>query len=111
MANPGPAVETHGLTKNYGRLSALEDCTLSIHAGQVFGLLGPNGSGKTTLLRLLMGFLRPNRGGASIAGHDCFRNSVAVHAGVSYLPGDVRLFRGMKGRDLLTFFAQLRGQS
>src|SRR6185369_9836282 len=99
MENKGPIVETQALTKQYGRLVALEDCTLSIQPGQVFGLLGPNGSGKTTLLRLLMGFLRPTRGRVAIAGRDAYEDSVAVHAGVSYLPGDVRLFRGMKGRD------------
>ena len=110
MAHSRPIVETHALTKNYGRLAALENCTLSVNPGQVFGLLGPNGAGKTTLLRLLMGFLRPTLGRASIAGRDCHRDSVAVHAGVSYLPGDVRLVRGMKGRDVLAFFARLRGE-
>ena len=111
MGNPRPIVETHELTKNYGRLPALMDCTLSVQRGQVFGLLGPNGSGKTTLLRLLMGFLRPTRGAAKIDGRDCYRESVAVHCGVSYLPGDVRLVRGMRGRDVLIFFARLRGES
>ena len=61
-------VEIFTLTKNYGRLPALEDCSLSVRRGEVFGLLGPNGSGKTTLLRLLMGFLRPSSGRAAIAG-------------------------------------------
>ena len=111
MANHKPIVETRELTKHYGRLPALNDCTLSVGRGEVFGLLGPNGSGKTTLLRLLMGFLRPTRGGATIDGRDCYRDSVAVHSGVSYLPGDVRLVRGMRGRDVLTFFARLRGES
>lgn len=110
MSNPGSIVETKSLTKRYSRLPALDDCTLSVHPGEVFGLLGPNGSGKTTLLRLLMGFLRPTRGSAAINGRDCYRDSVAVHAAVSYLPGDVRLVRGMKSLDVLTFFAQLRGQ-
>jgi ABC-2 type transport system ATP-binding protein len=61
------------------------------------------------LLRLLLGFLRPTGGRAAIGGRDCWRESVAVHAGVSYLPGDVRLVRGMNGRDVLEFFARLRG--
>lgn len=111
MANLNPIVETRNLTKHYGRLPALNDCTLSVARGGVFGLLGPNGSGKTTFLRLLMGFLRPTRGVATIDGRDCYRDSVAVHSGVSYLPGDVRLVRGMKGRDVVTFFACLRGES
>jgi ABC-2 type transport system ATP-binding protein len=111
VANRKSIVETRELTKHYGRLPALTACTLSVGRGEVFGLLGPNGSGKTTLLRLLMGFLRPTRGAATIDGRDCYRDCVAVHARVSYLPGDVRLVRGMKGRDVLSFFARLRGQS
>jgi beta-exotoxin I transport system ATP-binding protein len=110
MAMFKPIVDARKLTKTYSRLTALQDCTLSVQPGQVFGLLGPNGSGKTTLLRLLMGFLRPTRGQVTIADRDCWRDSVAVHAGVSYLPGDVRLVRGMKGRDALALFARLRGE-
>jgi ABC-2 type transport system ATP-binding protein len=110
MQSAAPIIETRELTKNYGRLAALEDCSLSVRPGEVFGLLGPNGSGKTTLLRLLMGFLRPTRGRATIATRDCYRDSVAVHAVVSYLPGDVRLARSMRGRDVLAFFARLRNQ-
>lgn len=107
--NRGAVVEAFALAKNYGRVTALADCSLSVRRGEVFGLLGPNGSGKTTLLRLLLGFLRPTSGRAAIGGRDCWRESVAVHAGVSYLPGDVRLVRGMNGRDVLEFFARLRG--
>src|ERR1700754_1927082 len=103
-------VETSSLSKRFGQLAALSDCTFSIPSGEVFGLLGPNGSGKTTLLRLLLGYLRPTRGRATIGDRDCYRDSVAVHAGVSYLPGDVRLVRGMKCRDVLAFFARLRSQ-
>src|SRR3954469_15652394 len=106
-----PIIETVELWKQYGRVAALEDCTLSVRHGEVFGLLGPNGAGKTTLLRLLMGFLRPTRGRAAIGGHDCWAESVAIHAGVSYLPGDVRLPRGMTGRDAFSFFARLRDRA
>ena len=72
-------VETQGLTKRYGHVTALDRCTLAIAQGEIFGLLGPNGSGKTTLLRLLLGYLRPTSGAATIAGLDCYRQSVAVH--------------------------------
>jgi ABC-2 type transport system ATP-binding protein len=101
-------VETRGLTKRYGAFAALEDCSLRVERGEVFGLLGPNGAGKTTLLRLLMGFLRPTAGTATIAGLDCYRQSVNVHARVSYLPGEARLFRHMRGRGILRFFSQIR---
>jgi beta-exotoxin I transport system ATP-binding protein len=98
------------LSKHYGRVAALTDLTLAIQPGEVFGLLGPNGSGKTTLIRLLLGYLRATRGAATIGGRDCFRESVAVHAGLSYLPGDVRLVRGLPARDVLTLFARFRGE-
>ena len=101
-------VQTVRLGKCYGSVTALVDCSLDVRAGEVFGLLGPNGSGKTTLLRLLMGFLRPTTGRAEINGLDCYRQSVEVHRLVSYLPGDVRLFRQMRGRDVLRFFSGVR---
>jgi ABC-2 type transport system ATP-binding protein len=101
-------VRTTALTKRYRRVTALDDCTLSVEAGEVFGLLGPNGAGKTTFLRLLLGFLRPTSGCAEIGGVDCYRQSVEVRRHVSYLPGDVRLYGGMRGRDTLRFFAGVR---
>lgn len=101
-------VETHLLTKRYGRFVALGDCSLGVLPGEVFGLLGPNGAGKTTLLRLLMGYLRPSGGRATIDGLDCWRAARRVHELVSYLPGETRLFRHMRGREVLEFFASLR---
>lgn len=101
-------VETQALSKRYGDLVALDHCDLQVRRGEIFGLLGPNGSGKTTLIRLLMGFLRPTGGRATIDGLNCYRESVEVHRRVAYLPGDVRLFRQMRGRQLLQFFCELR---
>ncbi len=101
-------VETRELTKRYRELAALDHCTLVIRGGEVFGLLGPNGAGKTTLLRLLMGFLRPTSGSATIGGLDCYHDRVAVHALTAYLPGEARLFRTMRGRQVLKFFSGMR---
>ena len=101
-------VETHSLGKRYGRFTALDDCTLEIQRGEVFGLLGPNGAGKTTLLRILLGFLRPTTGQARIAGFDCYRQSLQVHRTTAYLPGDARLYRSLRGRDVLRFFTEMR---
>ncbi len=101
-------IETESLSKNYGAFAALDDCTLGVPDGETCGLLGPNGSGKTTLLRLLMGFLRPTAGRATIDGLDCYRDRVQVHQRVSYLPGDARLFRNMNGRQVLRFFSNVR---
>ena len=101
-------VETDSLSKCYGSFTALKSCSFSISAGEVFGLLGPNGAGKTTLLRLLLGFLRPSSGSARIGGWDCQRQSLAVRKQVAYLPGDVRLFRSMRGTAVLHFFSEVR---
>jgi ABC-2 type transport system ATP-binding protein len=103
-------VVTDHLSKRYGELAALDDCTLQVERGEVFGLLGPNGSGKTTLLRLLMGYLKPTHGTAHIDGLDCCHQSVPVHARVAYLPGEARLPPRQRGREVLRFFSRVRPQ-
>src|SRR4051795_2508404 len=102
-------IETQGLTKTYGAVHALSDLTLSIEAGEVFGLLGPNGSGKTTTIRLLLGLLRPTSGSARVAGFDCWTRSIDVRHLVSYLPGELRMFGAMRARDMLRYLSDLRG--
>ncbi|MEM9657168.1 MAG: ABC transporter ATP-binding protein [Planctomycetota bacterium] len=104
-------VKTESLSKRYGPVSALTDCSFTASAGEVVGLLGPNGAGKTTLLRLLLGFLKPTRGKALIAGLDCYREPLRVHRRLSYLPGDARLFRQLDGAETLRFFSRLRSES
>jgi ABC-2 type transport system ATP-binding protein len=101
-------VTTENLSKYYGSFCALKDCNLNVESGEVFGLLGPNGAGKTTLLRTLLGFIKPTSGFAFIAGFDCHLESVRVRQSTSYLPGEARLFRRMKGLHVLDFFARLR---
>jgi ABC-2 type transport system ATP-binding protein len=98
------------LTKRYGSFTALDELTFAISPGEVVGLLGPNGSGKTTALRLIMGFLRPTSGTASVDGHDCWADSVAARRLVAYLPGELRLYENMTGRQLATFLSRLRDQ-
>ncbi len=104
-------LRTEHLTKDYGRFRALDDLHLNVAAGEVFGLLGPNGSGKTTALRLLLGFLRPTAGSAWIAGHDCWHASVSARRHVAYLPGELRLYENLTGRQLVQFLGRLRGQN
>ncbi len=103
-------LDTEHLTKDYGPYRALDDLSLNIAPGEVFGLLGPNGSGKTTALRLLLGFLQPTAGRARIAGHDCWNDSVAARRQVAYLPGELRLYENMTGRQLVAFLTRLRNQ-
>jgi len=104
-------LRTEHLTKDYGRFRALDGLQLNVAAGEVFGLLGPNGSGKTTALRLLLGFLRPTAGNAWIGGHDCWHDGVAARRHVAYLPGELRLYENMTGRQLVHFLGRLRGQA
>jgi ABC-2 type transport system ATP-binding protein len=101
-------VETHSLTKSYGDFTALDRFSFGASRGEVVGLLGPNGAGKTTLLRTLMGFLKPTAGRAAIDGLDCYQQSFEVHKRVSYLPGDARLFRTMRAREVIDFFTSVR---
>ena len=101
-------VETENLTKSYREVTALDACSLTVERGEVFGLLGPNGAGKTTLLRLLLGYIRPTSGAARVAGFDCQQQSQAVRRITTYLPGDARLFRHMRGKEVLKFFASMR---
>jgi ABC-2 type transport system ATP-binding protein len=106
-----PLIDTEQLTKDYGRFRALDALDLRVGAGEIMGLLGPNGSGKSTTLRLLLGFLRPTAGRASVAGHDCWRDSLAARRQIAYLPGELRLYENMTGRQLVTFLGRLRSVS
>ena len=101
-------VHTDQLTKRYGAFTALDTFSLDVPAGEIFGLLGPNGAGKTTLLRLLLGYITPTSGTASVLGFDSVRQSLEVKTRTAYLPGEARLFRRMNGHRVLDFFAELR---
>jgi ABC-2 type transport system ATP-binding protein len=102
-------VRTTALTKYYGRQRGIVDLDLEIASGEVFGYLGPNGAGKTTTIRLLLDHLRPTRGSASLFGLDSHRDSLAIRRRVGYLPGDLRLYDSLSGRELIDFFGRLRG--
>ena len=108
---PDALLAAENLTKDYGSFRALAGVSLSIAPGEVVGLLGPNGSGKSTALRILLGFLRPTVGRASIAGFDCWAQGVEARKRVAYLPGELRLYDTMTGRRLVTFLANLRGET
>lgn len=103
-------LRTEQLTKDYGRFRALDALDLDVRPGEICGILGPNGSGKSTALRLLLGFMRPTAGHAWIAGHDCWHDSVHARRHVAYLPGELRLYENMTGRQLIDFLARLRQQ-
>jgi ABC-2 type transport system ATP-binding protein len=108
---PEALLVAENLTKDYGSFRALSGVSLAIAPGEVVGLLGPNGSGKSTALRVLLGFLRPTVGRASIVGFDCWSQGVEARKRVAYLPGELRLYDTMTGRRLVTFLANLRGEA
>jgi len=102
-------INTQGLTKFYGRHRGLVDLNLEVQVGEVVGYLGPNGSGKTTTIRLLLDFIRPTEGRAEIFGMDTRAHSVDIRRRVGYLPGELETYDSLTGRELLTYFANLRG--
>jgi ABC-2 type transport system ATP-binding protein len=109
MGGSQMALQFDGLTKFYGHQRGIEDLTLEVFPGEVFGFLGPNGAGKTTTIRMVLGLLRPTRGRGLVMGLDIVEESVALRAQLGYLPGDLALYDRMQGRDLLAFLAAMRG--
>ena len=106
----GPAIEAINLTKTYaGGSRGIRDITLTVPRGEVFGFLGPNGAGKSTTLRTLLGFLRPTAGSARMLGYDVVTERVAMHRRVGNLPSEFSLEDRMTARQLLRYFADLRG--
>jgi ABC-2 type transport system ATP-binding protein len=107
---PEALLVAQNLTKDYGSFRALSGVNLSIAPGEIVGLLGPNGSGKSTALRMILGFMKPTAGSASIEGFDSWEQSVEARKRTAYLPGELRLYDSMTGRRLVTFLSQLRGE-
>lgn len=103
-----PAILTEGLSKSYGDTIALGGLDLRVERGEIFGFLGPNGAGKSTTIRLLLDLIRPTAGRALVLGMDCQRQSVAVRARTGYLPGDLRLYPALRGREMVDLMAGLR---
>ena len=104
-------IETCRLTKRYGQQRGIEEVTLSVDGGEVFGFLGPNGAGKTTTVRTLLDLLHPTAGTARIFGLDSRRDSVEIHARLGNLPGEFSFEPRLTGREVIALFAGLRGIS
>ena len=102
-------VKTENLVKTYGRSRGVADINLEIEEGEVFGFLGPNGAGKTTTMRILMGLLRPSNGRARIESFDCWSQAEEIKRLVGYLPGEFAFEGSMKGIQIITYLANLRG--
>ena len=106
MAN---AIEIRALRKSFGRTAALDGLDLEVRAGEVHAFLGPNGAGKTTTIRILLGLLRKDGGQAVLLGGDPWRDAVALHRRLAYVPGDVTLWPGLSGGEIIDLLGRLRG--
>lgn len=110
-----PAIEINGLTKDFSlnlrgiRLRAVENLTLSVPEGQVFGLLGPNGSGKSTTIKIILGLLEPTVGECKVFG--VASNRVESRLNVGYLPEAPYFYRYLSGRELVRFYGRICGVS
>jgi ABC-2 type transport system ATP-binding protein len=105
------AIEISQLRKSFGRVQALDGLELRVEAGEVAGFLGPNGSGKSTALRVLLGLLRADGGDVRILGSDPWRDAVAVHRRLAYVPGDVSLWPTLTGGEAIDLLGRLRGRT
>lgn len=104
-------ISTSGLTKYYGETRGVEDLTLRVENGEIFGYLGPNGAGKTTTIRTLLGFLSPTRGtatvlGAAVSDREALRRA---RKRIGYVPGELGFDESVTGARLLDYHEQLKG--
>ena len=104
-----PGVETRGLTRRFGPVTAVRELTLRIERGEVFGLLGPNGSGKTTTIRMLCGILEPSAGSATVAGIDVAAAPEQVRQRIGYMSQQFGLYEDLTAGENLTFYAAIYG--
>ncbi len=103
------SVEIHGLSKSFGHTKALDGLNLTVSPGDVTGFLGPNGAGKSTTIRVLLGLLRADGGTVRLLGGDPWRDAVALHRRIAYVPGDVTLWPNLTGLQVIDFLCRLRG--
>ncbi len=106
---PAAVIETDGLTRRFGPLTAVDGLTLSVPRGSIFGLLGPNGAGKSTTLKMLTTLLPPSAGSARVAGLDVARRPREVRRRIGYVPQLLSAEGGLTARENLTVFARLHG--
>ena len=102
-------IQTDRLCKRYGTARGIEDLTLTVERGHVFGFLGPNGAGKTTTIRVLLDLIRPTSGTAKVFGLGASDDPVSIHRRIGYLPGEWNLYDRLTGSETIRYFGNLRG--
>ena len=107
--NDNSAISVSGLVKTFGKTLALDGLDLSVQSGEVHGFLGPNGAGKSTTLRVLLGLIRKDSGEARLLGGDPWRDAVVLHRRLAYVPGDVTLWPGLMGGEVIDLIGRMRG--
>lgn len=105
------AIEMRGLTRRFGSFTAVDDLTLDVKKGSIFGFLGPNGSGKSTCIRMLCGVLEPSAGTATVVGYDVAKNPDAVKRSIGYMSQAFSLYRDLTVVENLRFFGGVYGLS
>lgn len=98
-----------GLCKSFGSVPAVDNLSLTIEQGEVFGFLGPNGAGKTTAIRMMMGILVPSHGRVRIQGLDCHASRAEVQRHTGYLPDSPVFYDYLRGYEILRFVAEMHG--
>ena len=104
-----PAIEVSQLSKSFGATTALDRFDLVVQPGEVMGFLGPNGAGKTTTIRVLLGLIRADAGSVRVLERDPWRDAVALHPRLAYVPGDVALWPSLSGGETLDLLARMHG--
>jgi ABC-2 type transport system ATP-binding protein len=104
-----PAVEILNLYKNFGQKRAVDNLTMVVPSGCMFGFVGPNGAGKTTTLSMVSGLLRPDFGLVRVLGYDVWQNPAAAKALMGVLPDGLRMFDRLSGLEMLRFAAEMHG--
>src|SRR4051812_44825260 len=102
-------IAVESLVKTFGPHRALDGLDLSVQQGEVHGFLGPNGAGKSTTIRALLGLLRVESGTATVFGEDPWRDAVAIHRRLAYVPGDVALWPNLSGGETIDMLLRMRG--
>ncbi len=103
------AIAIENLSKRFGDVVAVDDLSLTVEEGEIFGFLGPNGAGKSTTIDIILDFLRPTAGSVTVLGHDAQQESLAVRRRTGVLPDAYHVYNRLTGRQHIEFAAELKG--